>query len=112
MEQFQRELVFKAHRLLYRSALGSRVIKKRRDLGGVVVEVVLGLGRKVAVDAPRVRLEVHLAHEALLLHLHPPAPFISPVLGHERLTTQDCRTDLAIYSPPIGNSNAPRDFLP
>ena len=32
MKRFRGGLVFKAHRLLYHSTLGSRVIKKRKDL--------------------------------------------------------------------------------
>ena len=35
MKQFQGGLVFKAHRLLYHSTLGSRVIKKRRSSLGL-----------------------------------------------------------------------------
>ena len=34
VEQFRRGLVFKAHRLLYRSTLGSRVTKKKKNYHG------------------------------------------------------------------------------
>ena len=36
VQRFRGGLVFKAHRLLYHSTLGSRVIKKKKDLGHFV----------------------------------------------------------------------------
>ena len=53
MKRFRGGLVFKAHRLLYRSTLGLRVIKKKKKVQGLGFRVqglgfrVLGLGFRV-----------------------------------------------------------------
>ena len=42
MERFRGGLAFKAHRLLYHSSLGSRVIQKKKKIGGRGVPLALG----------------------------------------------------------------------
>ena len=44
VERFRTGLVFKAHRLVYRSTLGSRVIKKKKKRGCAGENLVDGLG--------------------------------------------------------------------
>ena len=70
MERFQGGLVFKAHRLLYHSALGSRVIEKKKKkvpvgykLGGASVGYELGGDHNLSSQGRAGAGEVALAVE-------------------------------------------------
>ena len=49
MQRFQGGLVFKAHRLLYHSTLGSRVVKKKKEKVEVILVVVKLVGKHTSL---------------------------------------------------------------
>ena len=69
MKRFRRGLVFKAHRLLYHSTLGLRVIKKKKKVTCDSGE----RGRK-PVELPRFRTLALLVLQGYLAHKKTPTP--------------------------------------